>query len=207
MATLIKKDFMLLKKYVLFIIVILFVLPAALVAKSSEVNLVQSTLAFAFEVIYSEFLICRYLAMKEYQYPKAASFLCTLPYTRNMQVASKYLIYGIVFVFCCGAYWIDTLFVPNLAKLNSGLMIPGLFAASVLYSIYVPVQYQFGYDKSKLIVMFLLIVFPLLIANTNMAMAMELLSGITFPVMLVSALAALALSVMVSVKIFNGKEL
>ena len=207
MAALIKKDVMLLKKYVLFIIVIMFALPAALAAKSSRVNFVQSTLAFAFEVIYSEFLICRYLAMKEYQYPKTASFLCTLPYTRNMQVASKYLIYGIVFVFCCGAYWIDTLFVPNLAKLNSGLMIPGLFAASVLYSIYVPVQYQFGYDKSKLIVMFLLIVFPLLIANTNMAMAMELLSGITFPVMLVSALAALALSVMVSVKIFNGKEL
>ena len=67
--------------------------------------------------------------------------------------------------------------------------------------------YQFGYDKSKLIFMFLMIVFPLLVANANMAMVMEILSGITFPVMLISALAALALSVMVSVKIFNGKEL
>lgn len=207
MAALIKKDFMLLKKYVLFIIVIVFALPAALAAKSNEVNMVQSTMAFAFEVIYSEFLICRYLAMKEYQYPKTASFLCTLPYTRNMQVASKYLIYLIVFVFCCVAYWVDTLFVPNLAKLNSGLIIPVLFAVSVLYSIYMPVQYQFGYDKSKLIFMFLMIVFPLLVANANMAMVMEILSGITFPVMLISALAALALSVMVSVKIFNGKEL
>ena len=207
MAALIKKDFMLLKKYVPFIIVILFALPVAFAAKSSEVNAAQTTLAFAFEVIYSEFLICRYLAMKEYQYPKAASFLCTLPYTRNMQVASKYLIYLIVFVFCCVAYWVDTLFVPNLAKLNSGLIIPVLFAVSVLYSIYMPVQYQFGYDKSKLIFMFLMIVFPLLVANANMAMVMEILSGITFPVMLISALAALALSVMVSVKIFNGKEL
>ena len=185
MAALIKKDVMLLKKYVPFIIVILFALPVAFAAKSSEVNAAQTTLAFAFEVIYSEFLICRYLAMKEYQYPKAASFLCTLPYTRNMQVASKYLIYLIVFVFCCVAYWVDTLFVPNLAKLNSG----------------------FGYDRSKLIFMFLMIAFPLLVANANMAMVMEILSGITFPVMLISALAALALSVMVSVKIFNGKEL
>ena len=207
MAALIKKDVMLLKKYVPFIIVILFALPVAFAAKSSEVNAAQTTLAFAFEVIYSEFLICRYLAMKEYQYPKAASFLCTLPYTRNMQVASKYLIYLIVFVFCCVAYWVDTLFVPNLAKLNSGLIIPVLFAVSVLYSIYMPVQYQFGYDKSKLIFMFLMIAFPLLVANANMAMVMEILSGITFPVMLISALAALALSVMVSVKIFNGKEL
>ena len=207
MAALIKKDFMLLKKYALFIIVILFALPVALSAKSSEANLARPTLAFAFEVIYSEFLICRYLAMKEYQYPSAASFLCTLPYTRNMQIASKYLIYFIVFVFCCGAYWIDTLFVPNLVKLNSELIIPVLFAASVVYSIYMPVQYQFGYDKSKFIFMFLLIVFPLLIANTNMTMVMEILSGITFPVMLILALAALALSVMISLKIFNRKEL
>lgn len=207
MAALIKKDFMLLKKYVLFIIVIVFALPAAFASKSNEVNIVQSTLAFAFEVIYSEFLICRYLSMKEYQYPKTASFLCTLPYTRNMQVASKYLIYFIVFVFCCAAYWIDTLFVPNLIKLSSELVIPVLFAASILYSVYMPVQYQFGYDKSKLIFMFLLIAFPLLIANANTTMIMEILSKISFPIMLISALAALALSVMASVKIFNGKEL
>ncbi len=207
MATLIKKDFMLLKKYVLFIIVIVFALPAAFASKSNEVNIVQSTMAFAFEVIYSEFLICRYLAMKEYQYPKTASFLCTLPYTRNMQVVGKYLIYFIVFVFCCVAYWIDTLFVPNLIKLSSDLVIPVLFAASILYSIYMPVQYQFGYDKSKLIFMFLLIAFPLLIANINMTTVMEFLSNITIPVMLILALAALALSVMVSAKIFNGKEL
>lgn len=201
MAALIKKDFMLLKKYVLFIIVIMFALPAALAAKSNEVNMVRSTLAFAFEVIYSEFLICRYLAMKEYQYPKTASFLCTLPYTRNMQVGSKYLIYFIVFAFCCTAYWIDTLFVPNLIRLSSDLVIPVLFAVSILYSIYMPVQYKFGYDKSKLIFMFLFI------AKANTTMIMEVLSNITIPVMLILALAALALSVMVSAKIFNGKEL
>lgn len=201
MAALIKKDFMLLKKYVLFIIVIMFALPAALAAKSNEVNMVRSTLAFAFEVIYSEFLICRYLAMKEYQYPKTASFLCTLPYTRNMQVGSKYLIYFIVFAFCCTAYWIDTLFVPNLIRLSSDLVIPVLFAVSILYSIYMPVQYKFGYDKSKLIFMFLFI------AKANTTMIMEVLSNITIPVMLILTLAALALSVMVSAKIFNGKEL
>ena len=164
-------------------------------------------MAVIFEVIYSEFLICRYLAMKEYQYPKTASFLCTLPYTRNMQVASKYLIYFIVFAFCCTAYWIDTLFVPNLIRLSSDLAISVLFAVSILYSIYMPVQYKFGYDKSKLIFMFLLIAFPLFIAKANTTMIMEVLSNITIPVMLILALAALALSVMVSAKIFNGKEL
>ena len=207
MTTLMKKDFMLLRKYILFIIVIVFVLPVAFASKSNEVNMVQSTLAFAFEVIYSEFLICRYLAMKEYQYPKTASFLCTLPYTRNMQVASKYLAYFIVFVFCCTAYWIDTLFVPTLIRLSPELVIPVFFVATILYSVYMPVQYQFGYDKSKLIFMFLLIAFPLLIAKANTAMIMEILTKITFPIMLILTFAVLLLSVISSIKIFNGKEL
>lgn len=207
MTTLMKKDFMLLRKYMLFIIVIVFALPVAFALKSNEVNMVQSTLAFAFEVIYSEFLICRYLAMKEYQYPKTASFLCTLPYTRNMQVAGKYLTYFIVFVFCCTAYWIDTLFVPNLIRLSPELVIPVFFVATILYSVYMPVQYQFGYDKSKLIFMFLLIAFPLLIAKANTAMIMEILTKITFPIMLILTFAVLLLSVISSIKIFNGKEL
>ena len=83
MAALIKKDVMLLKKYVPFIIVILFALPVALAAKSSEVNAAQTTLAFAFEVIYSEFLICRYLAMKEYQYPKVFFIVFICLYSTN----------------------------------------------------------------------------------------------------------------------------
>ncbi len=97
------------------------------------------------------------------------------------------------------------MFVPNLIRLSSDLVIPVLFAVSVLYSIYMPVQYKFGYDKSKLIFMFLLIAFPLFIAKANTTMIMEVLSNITIPVMLILALAALALSVMVSAKIFNGK--
>ena len=71
MTTLMKKDFMLLRKYMLFIIVIVFALPVAFASKSNEVNMDQSTLAFAFEVICSEFnqtqpgvghtcLFCRY---------------------------------------------------------------------------------------------------------------------------------------------------
>jgi hypothetical protein len=206
MICLMKKDFILLKKYMLFIIIIVFALPAAFATKLDGADMFQSTLAFAFEVIYSEFLICRYLSMKEYQYPKAAGFLCTLPYTRTMQVISKYLIYFIVFSICCLAYWIDTFFVPNLTKFDMEMAVPVLFISSILYSIYMPVQNQFGYDKSKLIFMLLLIVFPLFIANVNITAGMGILSKITYPVMLILALTALLLSAMASVRIFDGKE-
>ena len=89
MTTLMKKDFMLLRKYILFIIVIVFVLPVAFASKSNEVNMVQSTLAFAFEVIYSEFLICRYLAMKEYQYPKVFFIVFICLYSTNLDMVNQ----------------------------------------------------------------------------------------------------------------------
>ena len=53
MTTLMKKDFMLLRKYILFIIVIVFVLPVAFASKSNEVHMFQSTLAFVCVVMYS----------------------------------------------------------------------------------------------------------------------------------------------------------
>lgn len=207
MFCLIKKDLLLMKKYLLLMIVIMIVLPLALATKSNEANMFTSTMAFAFEVIYAEFLICRYLAMKEYQYPKAASFLCTLPFTRNMQVISKYLLYLVIFVFCCIAYWVDTLFVTNLARIDLSLIIPILFAVSILYSIYMPVQYKFGYEKSKLIFMFLLIAFPILVTNTDTARILTILSNMSYPIMLIVAVGSLLLSLIVSINIFNKKEL
>lgn len=207
MMCLIKKDFMLLRKYMIFIIIIAIALPAALAGQSNEVNILQSTLAFALEVIYCEFLVCRYLAMKEYQYPRASGFLCTLPYTRNMQVVSKYLIYLAVFAFCCVTYGIDTLFFPDLCRLNAESVITALFVASILYGVYMPVQYRFGYDKSKLIFMFLLIAFPLLASKINTEIIIKILSKLTFPLMSVLTVGVLVLSLLVSVRIFNGKEL
>lgn len=207
MICLIKKDLLLTKKYLLFMIMIVIALPIVLATRSSEASAFTSTMAFTFEVIYAEFLICRYLAMKEYQYPKAASFLSTLPYTRSMQIVSKYLLYLIIFAFCCIAYWIDTLFVPDLASINLNLIIPILFIASILYSIYMPVQYMFGYEKSKLIFMFLLITFPLLISRTKTANILVILSKMSYPIMLIAAIGALLLSLMASINIFNKKEL
>lgn len=204
---LLKKDFLIIKKYLLFMIIIVIALPIVLATQSSEASAFTSTMAFTFEVIYAEFLISRYLAMKEYQYPKAASFLSTLPYTRGMQIVSKYLLYLIIFAFCCIAYWIDTLFVSNLAGINLNLIIPILFMTSILYSIYMPVQYVFGYEKSKLVFMFLLIAFPLLISRTNAANILVILSRMSYPIMLIVAIGALFLSLMVSINIFNQKEL
>ena len=207
MLSLIKKDCLLLRKYMPLILFILIVLPASIAMQSDGGMTNASALTFAFEVIYAEILISRYLAIKECQYPKAVSFLCVLPYTRSMLIISKYILYFIVFILCCAAYGIDTLIFPNLAGFGFELILPVFFISSVLYSIYMPVLYQFGYEKTKLIFMLVLIAVPLMLSKLDVTAMAETISNITYPVMLVVSVAALFLSLMATIKIENEKEL
>lgn len=97
--------------------------------------------------------------------------------------------------------------VKGSAQLLNTVLIPILFMASILYRIYMPVQYMFGYEKSKLIFMFLLIAFPLLISRTKTANILVILSKMSYLIMLIAAIGALLLSLMASINIFNKKEL
>lgn len=207
MLRLIKKDCLLLRKYMPLILFILIVLPASIAMQSDGGMTNASALTFAFEVIYAEILISRYLAIKECQYPKAVSFLCVLPYTRSMLIISRYILYVIVFILCCAAYGIDALIFPDLAGLGFGLILPVFFISSVLYSIYMPVLYQFGYEKTKLIFMLVVIAVPLMLSKLDVTAMAETISNITYPVMLIVSVAAFVLSLMATIKIENEKEL
>lgn len=207
MLSLIQKDCLLLKKHMPLILIIIIALPAVFAAPSGQEAAEASIPVLIFEVIYAEILISRYLMIKEDQYPKAVSFLCALPYSRSMQVISRYVLYFIVFALCCAVYWIDTLFIPNMAGISMELILSAMFAASVLYSIYMPVAYKFGYEKTKLIFILIMIAVPLLLSDIDITEGAKIFSRLTYPVMAAASVAVIALSLIVSVKIFNGKEL
>lgn len=207
MFSLIKKDCLLLKKYMPLILIIITVLPAVFAAQSGQEAAGASMPVLMFEVIYAEILITRFLVIKEDQYPKAVSFLCALPYSRSMQVISRYLLYFIVFALCCVVYWIDTLFISNMAGISIELILAVMFATSVLYSIYMPIVYKFGYEKTKLIFILIMIAVPLLSNDIDITEGAKIFSRLTYPVMAAASVAAIALSLIVSIKIFNAKEL
>lgn len=91
--------------------------------------------------------------------------------------------------------------------MNLELVLSVLFIASVLYSMYMPVLYKFGYEKTKLIFILIFVAVPLIFSQIDIKIMIDSLVKMTYPVMFILSVAALLLSMMTSIKIFNGKEL
>lgn len=78
---LIEKDFMIVKKYVFLMLIIVMLIPPFILWRIPEL---AGSISFLISAIFSVFLLLFYVSMKEQQYPKASALLCATPYPRNM---------------------------------------------------------------------------------------------------------------------------
>ena len=76
LLSLVKKDFILVKKYALFMAAICFLLPVFFLSRLPEF---AGPLAFFISVVYSIFLLLQYVFLKEYQSPRPHFFCVLLP--------------------------------------------------------------------------------------------------------------------------------
>ena len=86
LLSLVKKDFILVKKYALFMAAFCFLLPVFFLSRLPEF---AGSLTFFISVVYTIFLLLQYVFLKEYQSPKAALLLCASPYPRRLMVTGK----------------------------------------------------------------------------------------------------------------------
>lgn len=143
---LIKKDILIVKKYVLIMLVAAVLIPPFMLWSAPEYT---GVLGFMLSVIFCVFMLLQYVSLKEYQFPKAATLLCATPFSRNMIVLSKYIFCIAIFVFCCIIYAIETLVIPGLGTVDMTLFLLMLLVTSVFIGVYLPVQYKLGYEKTK----------------------------------------------------------
>jgi ABC-2 type transport system permease protein len=85
---LVKKDFILAKKYLLLLIAIAVVVQIFITIKVNFSS--GGFLGFFITVLYFEFMLFNTVSMLEDKY-KGSALLCTTPYTRNTLVKAKYL--------------------------------------------------------------------------------------------------------------------
>ena len=52
--------------------------------------------------------------------PKATALLCATPYNRGKLVEEKYLLYFLIYLYCCVIFWIEMQFIPELAAIDFG---------------------------------------------------------------------------------------
>lgn len=144
--SLIKKDILIVKKYVLIMFAAAVLIPPFMLWRAPEYT---GVLGFMLSVIFCVLMLLQYVSLKEYQFPKAATLLCATPFSRKMMVLSKYVFCIAVYIACCVIYAIETLLIPDLGTVNVTMFFLMLFVTSLFIGVYLPLQYKIGYEKTK----------------------------------------------------------
>lgn len=141
---LVKKDFLIVKKYVLLMLVVSILIPPLMLWRVPQY---AGTLGFVLAEIFAVCMLLQYVSLKEFQYQHAAMLLNAAPYSRTQMVLSKYVFCLVIFAVCAVVFFIETLLFSQLGSLN-GMMAAGtLLVLACFVGIYLPVQYRFGYEK------------------------------------------------------------
>lgn len=207
---LVKKDILIVKKYVLLILFIAIGIPLFILWRLPPF---AQILGFVLSIIFSEFMLCQYLLLKESQYSKASVLLCSTPYPRRGLVQSKYVLFAMVFIYCTLVYWIENLLIPQIGTFDLTYILIVLLISSIIYGVYMPIQYKLGYETTKfffvVIIMASSFVLPLTISHSNFEIPFiyQYPSMIVNIVLFLLSLIILLASMFISIKIFSNKEL
>lgn len=161
---LIRKDLLLIRKYVLFMIVFSAIAPSLLLW-----NMDVETRLFDFYGIMVFFLVLfvivlflsNSVSLIEETYKKGCAYLCTTPYGRNQMVLSKYIFSYLIFAGYCLIYGLTHLVLPKYTiSLSFEKIAISFLVISVFRCILIPLEYKFGYEKAKYIITLLIIGMP-----------------------------------------------
>ena len=207
---LIKKDFLIVKKYVLIMLVTAVLIPPFMLWRTPECT---GILGFMLSVIFCVFMLVQYVTLKEYQFPKAATLLCATPFSRKMIVLSKYIFCIAIYVACCIIYAIETLVVPGLGTIDATLFLLMLLVTSVFIGIYLPVQYKLGYAKTKFVFAVVIMASPFILPqlmkmeNVNLKFLSMYSPLIVYTSVFLFSLLFLIVSVILSMKFYSDTDL
>lgn len=208
--SLIKKDFLIVKKYVLVMLVVAVLIPPVMRWRMPEFT---GSFGFILSVVFAVFMLLQYVSIKEYQFPKATTLLCTTPYPRKLMVLSKYIFCMVIYVICCVIYGIETFVLPGLGVFDIKLFAIMFFSTSFFIGVYLPVQYKLGYDKTKYIYALVIIASPMFLpvlmrtANQNWGFLSMLSPYLVYGSIVLIGFAVLAISASLSIKIYDKADL
>lgn len=208
--SLLKKDVLIVKKYVLIMIVAAALIPPIMRWRTPEFT---GVFGFILSVIFSVFMLLQYVSLKEYQFPKAATLLCATPFSRKATVLSKYVFCMMVYMTCCIIFGIETLLIPGLGTADIKLFTLMFLVISVFIGIYLPVQYKLGYEKTKFAFAAIIVASPFILPllmrmeSLNLNFLSTLSPYLIYCGFVLLGLVVLAISAALLVKIYDKADL
>ncbi|GCD11591.1 ABC-2 transporter permease [Clostridium tagluense] len=214
---LVKKDFLLVKKYLPLFVILPFAIPLLIMIQASHLTQVSQFLgliAFVLSVIFAVFMLYQYVLMAEMKYPKAEALLCSTPYSRSALVKARYAFLLLIFAYCCVAYNLLALLFAKIEYLTPFSYLIALLISVILFGVYTPLQYKLGFEKTKYFFMILIMGSPFsltLLIKANIKLDFTRFSAmpmfVQYLIPIVAIIAILFISMKVSIKIYLKKEL
>lgn len=208
---LVKKDFLLIKKYLLLMILIPIAIPILMMIQSSQLLGLSS---FVMSVIFTVFMLYQYVLMAEMKYPKAETLLCATPYSRSTLVKARYVFLLLPFAYCSVAYNVLALLFSKIEYLTPSTYLIAMLISVILFGIYTPIQYKLGFEKTKYFFVLVIMGAPslmVLLIKANIKLNFTGLSAMTifvqYLILIVAIIAIIYISMNVSIKIYSKKEL
>lgn len=211
LISLVKKDILLVKKYILAMMIITMAIPIFIMWQIPEFLGFSS---FLISTIFAEFMLYQYVSMTELKYPKADALLCATPYPRRLIVVARYIFLLLIFSYCILAYGIVSLISPQIKFLSLSNVLAVMLISTTIFSVYTPIQYKLGYEMTKYFFSILIVATPFLLPTlTKIWNSLDLnwLSSTKYFVwiliMIAMIIVILSVSVITSIRIYEKKEL
>ncbi|WP_256761295.1 ABC-2 transporter permease [Cohnella sp. WQ 127256] len=152
------KDFIIAKKYLVFMLVFAIVGPIFITSKLELNN--GGFISFVVTALYSLYILFNTVSMSEDKY-KGSALLCATPYTRSSLVKAKYLFICVLFICSVAVYTMVSYIVPELlGRLNITNIGLAFLIVTVFFGILIPVQFRFGFEKTKFIAFIVVFLTP-----------------------------------------------
>jgi len=201
------------KKYLVLMILLAFGIPLFLIWQAPSI---MGFPAFLITVVFTVYIPLQSVSLAETKYPKTTALLCSTPYTRGAIVNARYVFFLILFIFCWFAYVILSFIVPKMDIISILDVIITFLIFSIVLGIYIPLQYKFGFEKMKYVLMILLfattflmpsIVKMLTHANINLDIFTSLSSPVRYAALITVIFIVILMSLSASIRTFQKKEL
>ncbi len=211
---LVKKDFILAKKYLIFML--LFAAGAPLYLETQTHSVSGGLLGFFITLLFVQYMMFNTVSMAEDKF-RGSALLSATPYTRSTLVKARYLYILVVFVGCYMIYTITaSLFQTILPMLSISAIGISFLILALYFGIIMPLQYRFGYEKVRYISFFAIFITPFIFPSIikwfqsnhmNLQTAVSMLQPIQDLLPWVLALIIGFVSMWISIEIYAKKDL
>ncbi|MFX3617057.1 MAG: ABC-2 transporter permease [Sporolactobacillus sp.] len=213
LLSLVKKDFILVKKQLIIIFAFTVYAPLFLIWQSSDMN---HALILFMTFFMAEYILFSQISKYEDQY-KGAALLCATPYRRSAFVEAKYLFLFLVFIAATLLQLLISVAVNSLLDGINILTLSIIFCViSLTFSIFIPVQFKLGYDKMKFLIYLLIMGLPFslgplsrwyLSLDLRFSFPIQLSMPLKALVIFLISLAVSLISLIISLRVYEKKNL